>query len=372
MRQRHVEQQWAEMVKTSALASGLRASEAALAMVGGVSAVTVHEYATTGGIPLRIGDLYMNVPFEEDFTAEADVMLDAEDDVLWLAHGGHRERVDEVFPLPGYIGIVHPAGFRVDDLVFSHMDRARLSPIVGCAYNCAFCDLPGRITLRPLDQLLAAAGVAMADTVLPVRHLLISGGSPGPRDQGRFIDTVHGLVAALSPTVDVDVMMSSAEYTPEMVRRLVAAGVHGFALNIELFSDPASTVHVRAKHRRSRPHFDETVSTAVRLLGPGRVRSLIIPGLEPAEETVAGVEHIASLGADPVLSPFRPAAGTKLSAHRPVSAALLREVLEASREAVARHGVALGPRCTPCQHNTLTFPWDASPIESDTIPAVSA
>jgi hypothetical protein len=36
------------------------------------------------------------------------------------------------------------------------------------------------------------------------------------------------------------------------------------------------------------------------------------------------------------------------------------ELLARARTVVARHDVALGPRCVPCQHNTLTFPWDVN------------
>lgn len=155
-------------------------------------------------------------------------------------------------------------------------------------------------------------------------------------------------------------MMAPNASGPQVVQRLVEAGVHGFSLNLEVASD-AGALHIRGKHRRSHPHFDATVDTAVGLLGcTGRVRSLILPGLEAAEDTLAGVERIAALGADPVLSPFRPARSTVLEHHEPVAAQLLREVLDGAREIVARHGVRLGPRCLPCQHNTLTFPWDAA------------
>ena len=76
------------------------------------------------------------------------------------------------------------------------------------------------------------------------------------------------------------------------------------------------------------------------------------------EETLRGVEALAALGCHPTLSPFRPAAGTRLAGQPPPSAAFLSEVLDRSRAIVARHGVRLGPDCVPCQHNTLAFPWD--------------
>ena len=348
-----------ENLKIAALATGLRADARVLEALGGSERLTVHEYATTGGLPLRVAGLDLNIPFDEWYCADAEIELVQVEEGFALRHAGHTYRIDEVYPLPGYLGAVDAEGNRLDDVVFTHIDRFRLSPIVGCAYDCAFCDLPGRVRLHPVDQLMAAAEAALADDKLTARHGLISGGSPGPKDQERFADTIVELVERLSPRIEIDVMMSSGAEGPDLVKRLVDAGVNGFALNIELESSEAAGLHIRGKQRRARPHFDATVSTAVDLLGRGgRVRSLILPGLESVSATLTGVEHIASLGADPVLSPFRPARGTALHHQSPVEMSLLREVLGGAREIVARHGVALGPRCLPCQHNTLTFPWD--------------
>jgi hypothetical protein len=347
-----------EDLKIEALSRGCRVTERALIELGGASALTRHEYATTGGIPCRVGDVYLNIPFDEWFVSNSPLVFDIDDLGPVLQHRGLAFRVDDVLPLPGYVGRPTSTGQPLDDIVFSHMDRARVSPITGCAYDCAFCDLPGRIVLRPLHVLTEAIRTALDDMTLPVTHLLISGGSPGPRQRETFADTLVGLIEEFRDEVPVDVMMSTGPETPALVERLVAAGVHGLSLNIEAFSAAGSEEHLPAKHRRARPHFDETVTTAVSLLGRGRVRSLIIPGLEPTEATIAGVQHLASLGADPVLSPFRPAQGTRLADRQPVSPADLRAVLDASRSIVAEAGVRLGPRCIPCQHNTLTFPWD--------------
>jgi hypothetical protein len=144
------------------------------------------------------------------------------------------------------------------------------------------------------------------------------------------------------------------------MQEMVEAGVHGFALNLELFSATASQIHTRLKFRHARPHLESTIKAAVELLGrgTGRVRSLIVVGLEPIDETLAGVEWLARLGCDPVLSPFRPAAGTPLARVGPPSVAQLRNLLAAARSIASNEGVSLGPACVACQHNTLTFPWD--------------
>ena len=347
-----------EDLKIAALSTGLCMTEAALSHLGGASALTVHEYATTGGVPLRVEGIDINVPFDEWYCRGAELELDVHHGELVLRQGAEQFAVDCVHPLPGYVNRLDSRGDRYDSIVYTHIERIRLSPITGCAYDCKFCDIKGRVRLRPLDQLLEAADVALADERFDVRHALISGGSPGPGTAAAFADTVVALVEKLGPRLEVDVMMAASSEGPELVKRLVDAGVAGFAINIELESAEGAQ-HIRGKYKLSRPHFDATVSAATDLLGrTGRVRSLILPGLESPAATLTGVEHIASLGADPVLSPFRPAQGTELSVLKPVSTAWLREVLDGSREIAARHGVRLGPRCIPCQHNTLTFPWD--------------
>lgn len=350
-----------EDLKIACLATGARVSAAALDAVGGPANVTVHEYATTGGLPIKVEGLDLNVPFDEWYCEQSDVEIDVCDGHLVARHGADEWTVETVYPLPSYLDQRDARGRRYGDVAYTHIDRVRISPISGCAYDCAFCDLPGRITLAPADFLIDALHTALDDGRFDVRHALISGGSPGPRHEAEFERTVLRVVAEFAGRIEIDVMMAASRDAPRFVRQLVDVGAHGFAINIELESERAGAVHIRGKRRRSRPYFDQTVGTAVELLGStGRVRSLILPGLEPVEDTLDGVRHIAGLGADPVLSPFRPALGTRLAEHSPVDEATLREVLDAAREIAAACSVRLGPRCLPCQHNTLSFPWDVA------------
>ncbi|MGH9127193.1 MAG: radical SAM protein, partial [Acidimicrobiales bacterium] len=230
---------------------------------------------------------------------------------------------------------------------------------VGCAYDCGFCDLPGlAYQTRGAEQVLAALREAARDQALPARHVLISGGSPRRAHYEVFLATCAEVIAG-SP-LPVDVMFSPMVNEIAAVDRFVDAGVAGLAINLELYSPHAAQKVLKTKYLVARNHFEATVLRAVQRLGTrGRVRSLIIVGLEPAEETLAGVEYLASLGCDPVLSPFRPASGIALHDVPPPKADELAAILDASREIVARYGVALGPDCVPCQHNTLTFPWDS-------------
>lgn len=355
-----------EELKIACLSSGIRVSPAAIDVLtrGGTEPLTIHEYPTTGGLTLLLDEqVLVNAPFDEWFCADAQAMLDLDDSGLHLRHNGERHTVHTVLPLPDYLDATDSQGHLVADVAMSHADRVRVSPIVGCAYDCGFCDLPSMAyQMRDRRRIRDALLIAVEDSALPARHVLISGGSPRRAHLEQFI-TLCCQIIQDSP-LPVDVMFSAPVDDLSMVDRLVDAGAHSFSINLELFSETAGTEVLRTKQALTRKQFTQTVSRAVALLGSvGRVRSLIIPGLEPLEDTLAGVELLASLGCDPVLSPFRPSEGVRLAARRPPTARDLRQVLDESRAIVDRHGVALGPECIPCQHNTLTFPWDTRAID---------
>lgn len=361
-----------ETAKLIALTEGVAIAPPVLAQLGGHQNLTIHEYATTGGITLELPrDVLVNAPFDSPRAAASPLRLERADSGFALRIDDETIPVQTILPLPGYLATRDAAGDHVRETAMSHADRIRVSPIVGCAYDCRFCDL-ARIGYRqrPVDQILRAIDVALADRALPPRHLLISGGSPPIRHaagQDYFVETclritdhLRDVRTAEGAPFEIDIMMSARPDGPAFVETMVAAGVTGFSLNIEVFSPDAARQHLPLKHKWSREHLEAMIVRAVELLGrsEGRVRSLIIPGLESPEQTLEGVEWLASLGCSPVLSPFRPAPDTMLEHADPISVAELRRVLDGSREIVREHGVLLGPRCVPCQHNTLSFPWD--------------
>lgn len=324
--------------------------------------LTVHEYPTTGGLTFELPrKVYVNAPFDEWYCASATTEFTVRDGEPLLHHPAGEVPVLRLLPLPGYLDATDDQGRPVTDVAMSHVDRVRISPLRGCAFDCSYCDLPFEAyQLRDGQQMAAALAIAAGDEALPVRHMLISGGSPKRRDYERFEHECGLLIdAAVSLGLPVDVMMAPPIDGTDLLDRLVARGVTGFSINIKLFSEGAGLTYLGRKYRVTRPHAEALIGRAVELLGrDGQVRSLIIPGLESVEDTLDGVRWLARLGCWPVLSPFRPAAGTGASTIAPPSGEDLRTLLDASREIVAAAGVALGPVCAQCQHNTLTFPWD--------------
>jgi pyruvate-formate lyase-activating enzyme len=351
-----------QQLKTSCLSRGISITKDASDSLteGGNVPLSIHEYATTGGVTLELdGAVFVNAPFDEWFcdSPESTLDIDKLTGEYFVTFRGESFSA-RILSLPGYLGKKDAHGYLIQDAAMSHADRVRISPITGCSFACKFCDSPisRNYSKRPLDQLLFAFSEAKQDKALPIKHAIISGGTPRPSDYSYYDEVCEMIIR--NADIAVDVMMWPRP--DNIIDRLADWGVYGYALNIEVFDEEIARQLIPQKRRLGISVYAEGIERALqRTGGNGRVRSLIIVGLEPPEKTLQGVEFLARLGCDPTLSPFRPGRGTILEHVRPPSPELLERVYLESSEIVERYGVKLGPRCIPCQHNTLTFPDDS-------------
>lgn len=348
-----------QQLKISCLSLGIRIAQEAEDRLsdGGKIPLSIHEYATTGGVTLALAeDVFINAPFDEWYCdhPEATLTIGESPDEYTVQFMGDLFPA-RVLPLPGYLEVRDERQRLVREVVMSHVDRARISPVAGCSFGCMFCDttITQKYARRPLEQLLGALEVARQDDLLPVKHVLISGGTPNASDYGYYDDVCEHIIRTTN--LPVDVMMWPRP--DNIIDRLADWGINGYALNLEVYDEDIARHLVPQKRHFGVGLFAEGIQRALaRVGGNGRVRSLIIVGLEPIEKTLEGVEFLARLGCDPCLSPFRPGRGTHLQNMRPPSPEDLSQVYLKSLEIVSRYGVKLGPRCIPCQHNTLAFP----------------
>jgi len=338
------------------------AARAALTGADGSQPLTLADYATTSGISLCLGkDVWANVPIEEhnpNFIQHPPYRLEYDHGTFYIRAGDTEVEARPV-PVPAYHDQLNQWGERYTSYAITHTDRVRISPIAGCAIACQFCDVPYeyRYTRKRVAGLVDSVGIALEDSRLPARHVLISGGTPRPEDYD-YENEVYAEVCHAFPGVDVDVMMVPVQGLLDP-KSLVETGIHGLSINIEMYNEERARKLMAGKARVGRDHYLDFIARAVEAFGPGRIRSLLLVGLESLEDTLRGVEVLAERGCEPVLSPFRPDPSTPLRNYSPPGIPMLVEVYERSAEVAARHGVHLGPRCVPCHHNTLSFPDDS-------------
>jgi hypothetical protein len=350
----------AELLKFDALADGIALDEAALDHVrqaNGGRALTSADYASTSGVILRLGeDVWVNAPIARHNPNFVDDPLTLSVDGDGLVLRGLGVSAPAAFWLaPRYHDEDNANGQGHNTYAFTHGDRVRISPVAGCAYTCKFCDLPYEFRYRrkDVDGLADAVEAARTDPVQPAHHVLISGGTPRAEDYRFMRDVYEGIIRRFDP-LPVDIMMVPI---PEVVDVpwLADLGVNELSINLEVYDDVIARDVMPRKARLGRDQHLRFVEAAAEVLGAGRVRSMLLVGLESLEGTLAGVRAIVDAGGVPVLSPFRPDPITPLRDRRPPTAAQLREAYEASVAICRRAGVSLGPTCRPCTHNTLTL-----------------
>jgi len=351
----------AERLKFRLLAEGLTLSPAArsrLDEIRGSRKLTPADYPSTTGVILRLDDnVWVNAPIAEhnqNFVRAPRNVLDVAPDGFVL-RGGDLESPASVWLPPLYHDQDLSTGRPANHFVFTHGDRVRLSPIRGCAMRCTFCNIPYEdpYGTKPVDSMIEALERAFADPLQPAQHILISGGTPIPRDVP-FLQQVYERVLLAFPGRHVDIMMAPVDGLFDLPR-LKELGLHELSVNIELFNRSVARELMPQKHRQGLARYLAFIAEAARVLGPGRVRSMLMVGLEPPEDTLAGVREILQAGGIPVLSPFRPDPATPLRDVPPLCAEAYEEMFLRATEMAADAGAELGPSCAPCTHNTLTL-----------------
>lgn len=328
--------------------------------------LTTGDFASTNGIVLDLGEhIFVNAPFRDlnkNFVEEETPhTLDFSDGKFCIVSTGRVVEARFV-PPPSYISRSNPRGKVYKEMIATHTDRARISPIQGCAIACHFCDIPygQKYNRHSIPNLIDSITVAIDDPALPTHHLLISGGTPKPEDY-EYENQVYEAVTAAFPGLDVDVMMAPAfcDSGRELLdpKRLKRAGIHELSINLELWNPQIAQRITPGKFRIGRERYLAFMEKAVQEFGIGGVRSILMVGIEPIEDTLNGVQALAERGISPELSPLRPDPITPLKGWPAPSVELQKEVYQRSREIIDKYpGVYMGLRCIPCMHNVLNFP----------------
>ncbi len=354
-----------EFLKLSLYSKGIEITQDArteLFKIWGTDQLTTGDYATTNGItlklfdPMRNQEVWVNTPFIDynyNFVTKPIYQLVTNSGSFFVV-GPNTNIMASPIPVPAYHGKLNQWGEPFTQYVNTHADRARISPVDGCAITCTFCDLPytSKYRLNPIDRMMDALRVAIEDPQLSPRHVLISGGTPKVEDYS-YLQQVYETTCNYYPDLEIDVMM--VPY-PDLLdlNFLKRIGIYGLSINIEVFDEQIARKITPRKYGLSRECYLEFIEQAVEVFGVGRVRSSLLVGLESIESTLEGIRALAERGCDPVLSPFRPDPATPLRSRCPPDEGMLRDVVTKAKEIVYKYqGVELGPRCRPCSHNAV-------------------
>ena len=135
--------------------------------------------------------------------------------------------------------------------------------------------------LKSIEGSVEAVRRALEDPAQPARHVLISGGTPKPKDAG-FQRELYRSVLDAFPNVDVDIMMVPIAGVLDLAE-LKAHGVNELSINLEVYGRERAREVARQKYNQGVPFYLDFVEEATNVLGPNTVRSMLLVGLETHE-----------------------------------------------------------------------------------------
>lgn len=307
---------------------------------------------------LEEGDLVVNCPYCAGLTEYSPFDIRLLDNTLMLFFFDIAVSPIQVYYESALNYKRTKSGVFYSSIAFLATDRLRINYNPVCYYkqmgqSCSFCNLPNKN--QAYDQADISEIVEDYLQHKQFRHILIGGGSGHP-DSG-FQDIIRLSEFLRTKTDKPLYLMSLPPRDPDYVKALCQAGISEMAFNIEIFDRALAVKYMPGKGNIPLNQYIFALSEAVRYLGPcGNVRSMLIVGFDPKETLLKGVRTLCEIGVQPMLSIFRPMAGTPLELCFPPKLQELLEIFERSVDICRQYGLTLGPSCAACQNNTLSLP----------------
>lgn len=356
------------LLKFEILAAGLRVSAAAERAVAQAKRPIRTRSGASGGLDVILPhDIHVNCPVNERFAQDSPLLLDVSERGLVIRRGDQVLCAVALQAEPRYYSRLTSDGTPMHAIgQMCSGDRfcyGMTGP--GCVFwstgkRCAFCSIglnrPDDAPQKTIAQLLETLEAAVADPLVPARHILLGGGTTNTEDMGAVLAAT--LCSEIKRRFDISCyVMISAPSQDKYIDQLRDSGADELGMNLEFFSDDAWKRYIPGKEAYiGKRRYLQALEHAVKRFGPINTRSILVVGLEDRDCTVAGVETLASMGVMPILSPFRPLNGTQLEDARGFDHMTYFDLYLESCQRSSRYGIPIGPTCIACQNNTLALP----------------
>ena len=213
------------------------------------------------------------------------------------------------------------------------------SPPVNCRFCTTGCNVGGAEALvKTVEDVVETCWAAKNESAITFVHF--NGGYQGLKG----LATAEPFIRAVKEEVGALVGVQLApEWDFTRYDRLIDLGVDHFSFCMEL-NDPAWFERICPGKARTLGHalFFEAMHHCARRMPKGAVSGELIAGIEPIENTIAGIERITASGAFPTVCIFRPTIGSDMADVPPPEYEDMRTVMAAMYDACRRHRVPIG------------------------------
>lgn len=200
-------------------------------------------------------------------------------------------------------GVLMPTFFLHEGKAFLHQAYS------GCDYHstglqCKFCGTGSNWRIgTPLE---VAETVTTAVEENKDYHVCLGGGTRLPLSCNvEYFSKCCTEIRKKDSNVPIWVEMVPPEFD-NYILKLVDSGVTSFGFNIEIWDDTLRKEICPGKSQVSKRRYIEAMKKAIDILGPNRVGSVLLVGLEPVRSSIDGAVTLSSIGVQPCILPFKP------------------------------------------------------------------
>ena len=277
---------------------------------------------------------------------------------LFLLRGDQVIMPIEVVPMPGWYHRKTTTGAAMPT-VFLHEGRAFLhQTYLGCDYQriglpCKFCGTGCEWDIGTPVEI--GETVAEAVSQNPQYQVCLGGGTrlPHSRNVQYFADCLTEIRKRV-PGVPVWVEIVPPE-SDDDISRLVDAGATSFGFNIEIWDDNLRKQVCPGKSQIPKGRYLAAMRKVLTLLGPNRVGSCLLVGIQPVEDVITGAIELASMGVQPCVLPFKPWDKSEYEDHPPCTPNDLVLVSKAAVEVMKKNRIRPDENqgCLHCESCTI-------------------
>ena len=234
--------------------------------------------------------------------------------------------------------------------------------LVDMGKACQYCSIaPNRQwevefehVVRP-EQVKEAVALALRDEAAPLQQVMLNGGNFPDLDKSflyyaRLAAAAEEAIKESGRQVDLHLIVFPPRVL-ELFRELIPVNV-AIAMNTEVFDAELFARYCPGKAEvAGREHILKALERAAELLGPNRVYSIFVGGLEPLETLERGLRYVAERNVAPVINVLHTDPGTPLERHPRPSTERILEMGRRLQDIYAAKGFR--PFYEDCGRNSL-------------------
>ena len=309
-------------------------------------------------LDIYINDYFIiNAPVEIPFYSLSPFKIDYIDDKLILLYGDNFINNISIRKREKYCDLFTKNKINFQNISFIATDRLRIHHSPNCLFQtqnsgCKFCDVSGDSI--SFDETDIYEVIDWHLNYSAFNHILI-GGASGEYPQE--YERIQRIIKYIRSKTDKPIYIMTLPPTDlSILDQYYDLGVSEVAYNIEIYNRTIATKIMPGKGMIPLPVYQNALLHSVKLWGnTGKVRSILIYGLEPDVSFFEGIEWLASNGIQPIISPFRALKKAEYANIVPPNTNALIQIYNKATTICQRYNLNLGPSCIYCQNNTLSF-----------------